>query len=57
MDSFLVRILHHIVVAPEGNQILQQNQRILVLAFTLFSIAVISSSVAYFDLLLSLKLE
>jgi hypothetical protein len=56
MDSFLVRILHHIVVAPEGNQILQQNQRI-VLAFTLFSIAVISSSVAYFDLLLSLKLE
>jgi hypothetical protein len=57
MDSFLVRILHHIVVAPEGNQILQQNQRILVLALLLFSIAVISSSVAYFDLLLSLKLE
>jgi hypothetical protein len=48
MDSFLVRILHHIVVAPEGNQILQQNQRILVLAFYSFSIAVISSSVAYF---------
>jgi hypothetical protein len=48
MDSFLVRILHHIVVAPEGNQILQQNQRILVLALLLFSIAVISSSVAYF---------
>jgi hypothetical protein len=47
MDSFLVRILHHIVVAPEGNQILQQNQRILVLAL-FFSIAVISSSVAYF---------
>jgi hypothetical protein len=36
MDSFLVRILHHIVVAPEGNQILQQNQRILVLALLLF---------------------
>jgi hypothetical protein len=33
MDSFLVRILHHIVVAPEGNQILQQNQR---LYFALF---------------------
>jgi hypothetical protein len=36
MDSFLVRILHHIVVALEGNQILQQNQRILVLALLLF---------------------
>jgi hypothetical protein len=36
MDSFLVRILHHIVVALEGNQILQQNQHILVLALLLF---------------------
>jgi hypothetical protein len=46
MDSFLVRILHQLLL--EGNQILQQNQRILVLALLLFPIAVISSSVAYF---------
>jgi hypothetical protein len=57
MDSFLVRILHHIVVAPEGNQILQQNQRILVLALLLFQLLLSPLQLHIFDLLLSLKLE
>jgi hypothetical protein len=50
MDSFLVRILHHIVVAPEGNQILQQNQRILVLALFSFQLLLSPLQLHIFDL-------